>query len=198
MALRGSIWPDACAVAIRRLSARLTERSNGPDLTTKNSANQGVRHMAHKDVTELNGGDNSNLRSTSSNPTRLPQRQHTEIPSPRTDHHPVQERQGSVSTRGASVALQENPDSSIRRNTGSSYESAPRPGNSSSLPEPPPQNVAFSGPSSLAGLQWNSSGIGQQLSDIPMPNDDVADLFCGYDLPFWMGDDQFLGLGGSL
>lgn len=83
---------------------------------------------------------------------------------------------------------------SLNNGSGSNHSGA-----SNLFSGPTRQNMLFSDLSNFADpQQWNIRGIGQQVSwGIPMPSDEGTDLLYGSEIPFWMGDDQWQGLGGT-
>jgi hypothetical protein len=196
LALRGSVWPSACAIAIRDLRARLV----GNKIHTK---------QAHSDSSNKFGKDQSG--NISSGPTthrpdsdndfydapnsstrwRESQTSRPRRPHSHSDHRMLPPWQDSGSSRDIS---------SVQEDSNVSFPNDVSSGNFSSVPRPPgsPQNRVFS---ELMPSFRDAEGngyvyrMGAELGlDLQMPNQDNAELFYGLDTPFWLNDDQWRGM----
>ncbi|RFU23748.1 hypothetical protein B7463_g12591, partial [Scytalidium lignicola] len=206
LALRGSVWPNACAAAIQDLRGQLIERRN----QVKN-ANPVV---AEKSKAPNSEGSRRPLRG--SIPLESDRRPDDAPPTPNTaataqwaaqgsersayiSHYPgPQMRQDSTSIRDIINPPEYNSRTPIPSTIVSTPGSVSRVDSSSSQPalnQPLPVRQSwgfpdFPNPATYInmGLQ---PGIGQQLMGIPMLNDDGTEIHYGLDMPFWTNNGQW-------
>lgn len=201
LTLRGSVWPNACAIAIRDLRAQLIDKkiyskqahSNSGDM----SRNDQGGNIPSRSIPCQSDSDND-FYDASNNSTRWHE------PEPHTsragrlyshdNHRMLPPRQDTGSSRNIS-SIQEDPGQSFSNDMSSA--------NFSGVSQPPasPQNRVFS---ELMPSFRDAEGngyvyrIGAELGlDLQMPNQDSAELFYGLDTPFWLNDDQWRGMDGN-
>ncbi|CAI6342047.1 unnamed protein product [Periconia digitata] len=160
IALRGTNWPEACIVAIQNLMSRLENPSN---FSSRNSiAGTSQNQQASSGTAE------QNARNRFPTPNgRLP---NTSSPMPPI---PPQVSAGAVP---AFVPPGHANDFGALPYTNAAYGTSLHP------------SINFA--NSHLGSSGNFLGIAQQLSDNPIPNQDIMTLFNGEDMGFFMGDDM--------
>ncbi|KAL5348047.1 hypothetical protein ACLOAV_006527 [Pseudogymnoascus australis] len=197
LTLRGSIWPNACAIAIRDLRARLIDKSIHSKQAHSNSNNTFRKDrggiipsgsIPHRSDTDNSFYDVSN----SSTIWHKPHTSRSRRPYSHGNHCVT--GQGTESSRDIS---------SIQEHSGPSFSNDMSSANFTSVPQPPssPQNRVFS---ELMPSFRDAEGngyvyrMGGELGlDLQMPNQDSAELFYGLDTPFWLNDDQWKGMNGN-
>lgn len=197
LTLRGSIWPNACAIAIRDLRARLINKRIHSKQAHSNSSNTfrndrgeiiPSRSIPHHSNTDHNSYDVSNSSTRWHEPcTSRSRRPYSH------GNHSVT-GQGTESSRDIS---------SIQEHSGPLFSNDMSSANFSNVPQPPssPQNRVFS---ELMPSFRDAEGngyvyrMGGELGlDLQMPNQDSAELFYGLDTPFWLNYDQWKEMDGN-
>ncbi|KFY82162.1 hypothetical protein V500_10769 [Pseudogymnoascus sp. VKM F-4518 (FW-2643)] len=196
LTLRGSVWPNACAIAIRDLRAQLIDKRIHSKQAHSNSSNMSRNDQSGNipsgSIPRRSDSDND-FYGASNNSTRW--------------HDPHTSRAGRPYSHGNHRMLPPGQDtgssrdiSSIQEDPGQSFSNDMSSANFSGVPQPPasPQNRVFS---ELIPSFRDAEGngyvyrMGAELGlDLQMPNQDSAELFYGLDTPFWLNDDQWRGL----
>ncbi|KFX88562.1 hypothetical protein O988_08979 [Pseudogymnoascus sp. VKM F-3808] len=189
LALRGSVWPSACAIAIRDLRARLVGNKIHSKQAHSDSSNKLIKGQSgnissgptpHRPDSDNDFYDAPN----SSTRWRESQTSRPRCPHSHTDHRMLPPWQDSSAQEDSNVSFPNDVSSA----------------NFSSVPRPPgsPQNRVFS---ELMPSFRDAEGngyvyrMGAELGlDLQMPNQDNAELFYGLDTPFWLNDDQWRGM----
>lgn len=202
--LRESLWPNACAAAIRDLRGQLIDRRNRSKHTHAYISNN---LRMGQGTSFSNKGSGASPSETSHNPELQAE-----------SHNPV----GSTHQRSSSRQEPSISQDLYRRNQLQQASNASR--NMSSIQEAPesqqPQNPLSgnflgSAPSPFANrLNWMFSEnmasfgdaegngyafkMGAQLQpELQLPNQEGSDFFYGLDTPFWMRNDHWMGPDGN-
>ncbi|KAF2185481.1 hypothetical protein K469DRAFT_687825 [Zopfia rhizophila CBS 207.26] len=208
LSLRGSVWPEACAAAIRDLRTQLNQRPS--DLSNDNPSQQGLRHVS---TTE------GWTRQTQSPTTPWPVSGHR-IPESPTGHSTTSRRgdtqllsqsqphPNNVQTENPKARMFHMPSTPLA-DTGLTEPWTADPSHSSRRPDNNDVNVNSASANSMGNLlggapvssssmlpQWNDFAQGQSGFDMALaiPNDEGSDPFYGFDIPFWIGQDQYSGM----
>lgn len=189
--LRGSVWPNACAIAIRDLRAQLIDKKIHSKQAHSNSSNMSRNDQSGNipsgSIPRRSDSDND-FYDASNNSTRWrePHTSRAGRPYSHGNHRMLPPGQDTRSSRDIS-SIQEDPRPSFSNDMSSA--------NFSGVPQPPasPQNRVFS---ELMPSFRDAEGngyvyrMGAELGlDLQMPNQDSAELFYGLDTPFWLNDD---------
>jgi len=205
LTLRGSNWPNACAAAIRDLRTKLITRKSrsnpgiryGHSTTNGGEQSQSMLH-ASSGLTSQQSGHNSGSRTPCNT---IPQREQQQYPnidrSVSASKQAIFRSHQDSGTAQALVDLQQaNKDSSLQHqqqlaNLSSITQSQfARP--SWTFNEPMPSfNVDGAGYSYRFGPQ------NQIVPDLQMQSWENSELLHEMDTPFWISNDQWLGIGGS-
>ncbi|PSN70342.1 hypothetical protein BS50DRAFT_632242 [Corynespora cassiicola Philippines] len=175
LALRGTAWPEACTVAIQNLLRRLKDGSRG---TTRSSTAEPMQRRNQIAADRFPSG-------SSQRPVSMSQR--------------MAGQPGLNSFMNGPSSSATNPNGLLPASEPiapfPSHASVPVPGTSTNL-----DAFMFSNPTthasdfpSLASTHLAGAGtflgIAQQLSDNPIPNDEIMNIFNGEDINSWMGED---------
>ncbi|OBT63011.1 hypothetical protein VE03_08176 [Pseudogymnoascus sp. 23342-1-I1] len=196
--LRGSVWPNACAIAISDLRARLIDKRIISKQAHPNNTNT---FRNNQDVTIPSGSiphrsdTDNDYYDVSNNSTRWQDPHTSRAGRPYSlNHRILPPGQGTGSSRDIP---------SIQEDSGPSFSKDMSSANFSSVPQPPPspQNRVFS---ELMPSFRDAEGngyvymMGGELGlDLQMANQDSAELLYGLDTPFWLNDDQWRGMDGN-
>ncbi|KAF2108171.1 fungal-specific transcription factor domain-containing protein [Lophiotrema nucula] len=191
---RGSVWPEACATAIQDLRTQLTKGAltPGQDITLQPAPQS------------ASVSDTPDARSRSpvtprAEPRSMPSNSGaaTAGPSQRTGAPPSMQPPSDL------LASATSRSSSSDRRDGWPLNAAPA---SRGLPHDPRQHgvgepmsmasVAVAPPSDFAVPQWSDYMQANLNFDasVPFGGDDGSDPFSGFDIPFWLGQDQYSGM----
>jgi hypothetical protein len=189
LALRGSAWPNACAVAIRNLKNKTAKKSDSA-IRTDN---------------EAKSGPSSQDSRTASRPEAAPKRKLAPRSSmSSTSTAPLAKRRPTISDSsglqsGASQSFHGRQFSAGSTGQNGQVNSADfaqlqQQGQSQTISI----NNGSSSYADIGGLQqWNpmpTQTAVSQSSGSQAAFGNGSDLFYGSDIPFWMGDDQWNGL----
>jgi hypothetical protein len=177
---RGSVWPDASAAAVRDLRARITHRQSKAatiprSLQSPNNIGVGDNCPPETDASEALNVGNSTDPAHPANSSR-------EHPTSSTG---VTFEQAAPGPQPASLSI--NPPSA-RESDGPENQMYT---NASAVPvnNPPNDFAGFN----LGTTEWNTfmqasenDGLGPTLSA-----GDTMDPYAGFDIPFWLGQDQY-------
>jgi hypothetical protein len=198
---RGNVWPDACASAIKNLRLHLlhgTVNSNDERSTPQNP-----RHsvMTETQSTSVRGLSTTRPRSTSTYPkeTAVPLAQQP------SHHASFQEAAHQQTNVIQSIDQRTVPESGpsaiagIEGNWATTPNCASRLSTAPTISSETPTDSGSIDPSiippdtNLGLLQWsNYMQSNNEINEIlPLPTDDSADLFAGFDIPFWLGQDEY-------
>ncbi|KAF2013961.1 hypothetical protein BU24DRAFT_250182 [Aaosphaeria arxii CBS 175.79] len=191
LARRGSVWPEACAAAIRDLNAQMTRRSVKTPIAdrtpTHSSSVDGLSHQPPHSRTSHQDLDNRRIIAD------------TGTPSPATAN-PSNRPEGQADWRTSPHVAP-----AFTSPTGAfAYPSAaPQAPQSATFPMTDPNRVSLAAPgtpangstSNIGFLHWEDfmQNNGTFDSSASMPTDG-ADPFAGFDIPFWLGQDQYAGM----
>ncbi|KAF2186016.1 hypothetical protein K469DRAFT_687442 [Zopfia rhizophila CBS 207.26] len=205
LSLRGTNWPDACAIAIQNLVGRLNEQGNRSTTSTRSSTADFPQQNTRRTPSAIHRG------SQTAPPTSSASRAGVRPFPTRPDFHDMQQRHVS----GFNIGQHQNhqpptapppsgmlplPDSPQTQGQflrpGAPTNSNPYPFSESTI-----QNTVFPDISNFAS-SWLAGtgtflGIGQQLSDNPIPNDEIMQLFNGEDTGLWFGNGGDFGFSGG-
>lgn len=201
MSQRGSLWPDACATAIRNLRLHLLNESVNPlpgNLTQEKQPNITLNNNTPRNV--LTPSINRTPSRPPCPPSATTSTSHSsqsilfQTPAIR-EHHTYRNAVQTNSTLSpssqASVAVNWPASTEFTSQVGSlpatsgGVLSAGRTESNSVPPNTTP------GPVSWIDYMTSNNGI---TEIIPLPSNDGADPFAGFDIPFWLGQDQYSGM----
>jgi hypothetical protein len=189
LARRGSVWPEASATAVRELRDRITQRSsralstNQASVSTEETDAQtsrvrNVNMSTQPTYTSSNGleprlnGHSSNTSYTTSS-TGLPQ-----------------EAIASNDTQTAAIA----PTASSNANY--QVEGALHSGNAQQLDAPLNSNNTHAPVFDFGTSEWSDflQANHSLAPNTQLPPLDTIDPYIGFDIPFWLGQDQYFDM----
>lgn len=195
MSQRGSVWPDACASAIQNLRLHLLHKT----ASSKNegSTPQNPLRPAFIDTQSPSIQSLSTAHPISASTALLTQQPSHHAPCQKAAHQQTNviqdtdQRMGPAS--GPSVVAGRGGTWVANPNCTSGMGTAPTisgetPINSGSIaPGIVPSDT------NLGLLQWSDyMQSNNEINEIlPLPMDNSADLFAGFDIPFWLGQDEY-------
>ncbi|KFY31346.1 hypothetical protein V493_01186 [Pseudogymnoascus sp. VKM F-4281 (FW-2241)] len=202
LALRGSVWPNACAIAIRDLRAQLIDQRIHSKQTYPRSG-----HASENDQRGnlRSSSDSIPPRSKSGNDFSVGTSNSTRWQNPETYRNRGHLSRGNHSMLSPRHDMESNQNMpSVREDSEPSFTNRLPSANFSAVPQSPTtsHNRMFSELSDLMPSFRDAEGngyvyrMGGELGlDLQMPNQDGMELFYGLDTPFWLNGDQWSGLG---
>lgn len=182
LGLRGSGWPEACIVAIQNLTGRFHERSQPSSRCSTSITGETVSLDTCNFIPR-------NLRGAQSHRARLGlpiQKNHSQYQT----LGPVTPRSGTANI----AARVEFPGSTYLPQSDNVPINNSDPNISFGNPNtyPYPNNIPnmYNFTNTHLEASGNFLGIGQQSSDNPLPYEDIANLFHGEDINYWLGGDE--------
>ena len=189
---RGSVWPEACAAAIRDLRSQLMRKGNigATDVGTKtvDKSKDSLRSQTH-----LRASSDRNVPYGRS------------ATSPHVISHPSEQPTPCLDLAGmrdpsttSNMDLTSSNQANVQFPWSAGLEHFPQqPENldgslgGPDLSDPSQSNNPNRSAIHLQDFAQNGIGIDRH---IPLPNDDGLDPFAGFDIPFWLGQDQYSGM----
>ncbi len=182
LAQRGSVWPEASATAVRELRDRITQRSSRPP------GSEYLLGMSNETTARTNLVRNPNVstqaRYTSSSGVESFQDEQNNEPDHSTSSIGLpQEQAVADAVQPAAGGLIQAPDAPR------SAESLPTTGNSSFVPNHNINTPIFD----FGNSEWSDLlQVNEALSaNAPLPEGDGMDPYIGFDIPFWLGQEQY-------
>ncbi|ORX89513.1 hypothetical protein BCR34DRAFT_653365, partial [Clohesyomyces aquaticus] len=204
LSLRGMNWPDACIVAIRNLVARRLDRSRSSTRSSSVEPRPQVQAPNSHSGMSARQSTSTFQRPLRPHSTRLgleSTQYHLPLGSiPQRQYPPPFHAPSSVPTApGSYLTMLREPISCATSGTASAAGAPSTNLDAFTFHNGVSQNMGYPGISPIQNSRLGGSGtflgIAQQLSDNPIPNEEIMHLFNGDDMACWMGENFELGGG---
>lgn len=187
---RGSVWPEASATAVHELRDRITQRSSKTPVISRPPFALGKTNMRTDRISELGA---PNLNRYKSPDGISSQTNHTSIRSdhPNCSSRLPQENRSSYATQSVTEGPS-TPNDSLSHVTSANLSAGDLhslSNTSSAIPYESTNTPVFD----FGSSEWSDFIQANETLDAsaPLPQEGSMDPYIGFDIPFWLGQDQY-------
>jgi len=193
LARRGSVWPEASATAVRELRDRITQRASRHDPGLEHPSMASNEAIAQTDRV-VNAGVSSQPHYTSSSGLEPPQTEPENEPNRSTSSLGLsQEHADSHATLSSARGLPSFNDISTQTSGASGAPQAVENLQPYDTVSSAANNTSNAPLFDFGSSEWSEFLQANNTLDAsaPLPQADGMDPYIGFDIPFWLGQDQY-------
>ena len=186
---RGSVWPEASATAVHELRDRITQRSSKTSATVHPSTTLGETNTSTDRTSELGAPNSQRYKSSDG---LSPQVNDISIgPDHPTRSSRLSQEHGSSCAAQSVTDVSTAPNNSLNHTTSanSSMGNVQSFSNTSAISYENVNTPVFD----FGSSEWGDFIQANEALDMsaPLPQADSTDPYIGFDIPFWLGQDQY-------